>query len=74
MIESEFLQIFVEAAKLVSENDLIIKTKSNLLYELFLNKKLHISPSNTSNPKRGILHFKQIFAYMKKLMMFCYLE
>jgi hypothetical protein len=53
MVESKFLEIFKEAAEQVSEKNLVIKTKANLLYELFLDKELRLSPKEPKNPKRG---------------------
>jgi len=53
MKESPFVKIFEEAAKSVTENDLIIKTKINLLYQLYLDNNLNLCVNDIKNPKRG---------------------
>ncbi len=58
MIESKFLEIFTKAAVQVSDKNIIIKTKTNLLYELYLDKNLKLSPTEPQNPKRGVSAFQ----------------
>jgi len=53
MKESTFLNEFYNIAKKVIPKEFIIKTKSNILYELMLNDKLEIQIKEFKNPKRG---------------------
>jgi hypothetical protein len=66
MIESKFLEIFKQAATQNSENKFVIEIKKNLLYELFLDRDLNISPTNSKKPKRGNSAFQTDLCVFEK--------
>jgi hypothetical protein len=67
MKESEFLEVFKNAASEVSGKEFEIKTKDSLLYELFLDNKLEIAPGNYRNPKRGSSAFETDLCIYEKI-------
>jgi len=67
MKESNFIEIFKLAAEKVTGNNLKIKTKANLLYELFLDKYLKVSPNNPQQPARGNSAFQTDLCVFEEL-------
>jgi len=58
MRESTFINVFQQAADKILNNTIVVKSKSNLLYELYLNDKLEISERDLKNPRRGYSAFQ----------------
>lgn len=58
MKESAFVGIFESIAKEVLGNKAIVRSKTNLFYELFLDQKLNLAVSDTRKPKRGTSAFQ----------------
>ncbi|MBB6128340.1 hypothetical protein [Mucilaginibacter lappiensis] len=58
MKESSFVKIFQNAAEEIFKGKVIVESKSNLLYELYLNEKLEVSVVDIKKPKRGYSAFQ----------------
>lgn len=67
MKESNFLEIFKTAAKQVLENNCVVTTKANLLYELFVNRKLEFCPATPTKPSRGNSAFQTDLCVFEKI-------
>ncbi|MBK6481567.1 MAG: hypothetical protein IPG01_00195 [Chitinophagaceae bacterium] len=53
MKESTFINVFAKSASIVLKPPFLVKVKPNLLYELYLNKKLEVPIKDVKVPKRG---------------------
>lgn len=67
MKESPFVNIFFEAAKQVCGKKYQVESKSNLYYELFLDRELEPSVKQGDNPKRGYGAFQVDLCIYEKL-------
>lgn len=67
MEESNFVNEFYDVCKKTLSKKFIVERKSNLLYELFLNRNLEISIIDTQNPKRGFSAFQTDICIYEKI-------
>jgi hypothetical protein len=58
MKESSFVAVFESIAREVLGDRAIVRSKANLFYELYLNRKLELAVCDTKLPKRGSSAFQ----------------